>query len=135
MQSHDTDANLLNPSRDTQPLLNYTPDHTPNQTPNRVSGEDNLEEPIVSQALTNRASRREGDQKLKPDDFVQSAKFGEVYRDDTDSDDDNGKKSRTDSQVEKRQSMVAKVEKLGPVATAFTVFKSYVATGVLYMPN
>ena len=31
--------------------------------------------------------------------------------------------------------MVAKVEKLGPVATAFTVFKSYVATGVLYMPN
>ena len=27
------------------------------------------------------------------------------------------------------------VKRLGPVATAFTVFKSYVATGILYMPN
>ena len=35
----------------------------------------------------------------------------------------------------KRSTMVNQVKKLGPVATAFTVFKSYVATGVLYMPN
>ena len=36
---------------------------------------------------------------------------------------------------EKLESMKEEVKKLGPVATAFTVFKSYVATGVLYMPN
>ena len=31
--------------------------------------------------------------------------------------------------------MQSQVSKLGPAATAFTIFKSYVATGVLYMPN
>ena len=31
--------------------------------------------------------------------------------------------------------MASQVKKLGPVATAFTIFKGFVATGVLYMPN
>ena len=79
---------------------------------------------------------KQTNKKRKPDDFVQAARYGEVARDDTDSDEDNnGKASRSGSQVEKRTTMVQQVKKLGPMATAFTVFKSYVATGVLYMPN
>ena len=78
---------------------------------------------------------------------MQRAKYGEVGRDDTDDetdmdiDNDNGwataKNTRVDSMAmsEKMGTMVDAVKKLGPISTAFTVFKSYVATGVLYMPN
>ena len=36
---------------------------------------------------------------------------------------------------EKMVSMKEQVKKLGPTATAFTIFKGYVATAVLTMPN
>ena len=76
--------------------------------------------------------------------YVDKAKFDEVNQDDTDESDED-KKSRKKSIVtesgtvivkdEKLESMKSQIQKLGPTATAFTVFKSYVATGVLYMPN
>jgi len=34
-----------------------------------------------------------------------------------------------------KEENIKKIEKLGPYATAFTIFKGFVCTGILYMPK
>ena len=104
---------------------------------------------FVSETLKNRSEEHGGPKKKKAGllgafGYVDKAKFDEVNQDDTDESDED-KKSRKKSIVteggsavvrdEKLESMKSQVKKLGPSATAFTIFKSYVASAILYMPN
>lgn len=70
--------------------------------------------------------------------FVEKNKFG--LKDESDEEDEDilalaaDKTPRTRRKVIKEEN-VKKVKKLGPVATAFTLFKGFVAMGILYMPK
>ena len=77
--------------------------------------------------------------------YVDKAKYDEVCEDDTDESDGDELKPRkkklttvTERETMKDEKMISmkeQVKKLGPTATAFTIFKGYVATAVLTMPN
>ena len=70
------------------------------------------------------------------DEYTYSNKFAEV-RDESDDDDNpnlKGKTPRTKKRV-KRQEAQGHVKLMGPWATAFTLFKGFVCTGILYMPS
>jgi solute carrier family 36 (proton-coupled amino acid transporter) len=67
------------------------------------------------------------------------SKFGNVVDDDSDEDDNLKRKlvnkTPTTARRIKQEDAVDKVDKLGPWATAFTIFKGFVASGILYMPK
>ena len=73
--------------------------------------------------------------------YIDKYKHGETPRDDSDlSDDDQKFTDCIDATPRTRRNILQEAEttdikKLGPWATAFTLFKGFVATGILYMPK
>ena len=105
---------------------------------------------IVSETLKERSDKYSAPGKKKAGllgalGYVDKAKYDEVCEDDTDESDGDESKprkkkltvvtERSEVKDEKMASMKEQVKKLGPTATAFTIFKGYVATAVLTMPN
>ena len=114
---------------------------------------------IVSETLKERSDKYAAPGKKKAGllgalGYVDKAKYDEVCEDDTDESDGDEYKPRKRKELtvvterstmkdekmlsmkdEKMLSMKEQVKKLGPTATAFTIFKGYVATAVLTMPN
>ena len=71
--------------------------------------------------------------------YVEKNKYG-VHGDDSEEDDPDILAAQVDqTPMTKRrigkEENLKKVEKLGPYATAFTIFKGFVCTGILYMPK
>ena len=85
--------------------------------------------------------QRKNKKKATVDSFVGTTKYGEAARDDSDLDEEErdymqglDATPRTKRHI-LQDEKASDIKKLGPWATAFTLFKGFVATGILYMPK
>lgn len=71
-------------------------------------------------------------------EYVEKHRFGDARRDDSDEDEPDPKYAEFTPMTKrktKNKDETQKIKKLGTWATAFTIFKGFVATGILYTPD
>lgn len=88
---------------------------------------------VVDQPVTLRPKKNA----MTTSSFVEKNKFGDGRGDDSDMEEDPAYADKTPTTRRKlhQEDEVKAMTKLGPWATAFTIFKGFVATGILYMPK